>query len=204
LSLFPELKVERVKRDVHLWVKNLVMPEVKPWTPMFIPGQVHQVRDLLFGAVEGMEDRTAAMPEMVYLSRRKAARRRFVDEEAVEQLLGTFGFRPVFTEELGLFGQVQLMRKAKAYAGITGAGHINAMFMGRGAVFLDFTNVEYLSRSKYKFHYFKLCNILGLPYAVAFCGHEDREGVRHYSNQNLLLDTEAVTQEMTKLLEHAG
>jgi capsular polysaccharide biosynthesis protein len=203
LSLFPELRTERVKRDVHLRVKRLVMPEVKPWTPMFIPEQVHQVRDFLFGAVNDMTDLTSEMTRMVYLSRRKAVRRRFKDEDAVEELLGSFGFNAVFTEELGLFGQVQLMRKAQAYAGITGAGHINAMFMGEGSVVLDFTNVEYLSRSKYKFHYFKLCNILGLPYTVVFCDHEHKNDVKHYSNQNLILDANEVKREMTKLLAHA-
>ena len=52
LEQFPNLKIKRIESDVHLRVKNLVLPEVKPWSPMFIPESVNEVRNFLFQALD--------------------------------------------------------------------------------------------------------------------------------------------------------
>jgi capsular polysaccharide biosynthesis protein len=206
LALFPELKVERVKRDVHLRVKNLVMPEVKPWTPMFIPDLIFQVRELLFNALDerGRNPAGATDAKSIYISRRSAARRKFTDEEAVEKTLSEYGFQAVRMEELDFFSQVQLMRDTWMLAGLTGAGHINIMFMQQQGGFLDLTNKEYITKSQYKFHYFKLCNLLEIKYGVSFFEHENAPDADHYSNQNLIADLPLIRSDLQTLRSNVG
>ena len=203
LALFPELQLERIPSDVHLFVKDLVMPEAKPWTPMFIPDHVHAVRKLLFEALDAKTtDEHKRSDRHVYMSRSAAKRRKFTDEQAVETLLAAQGFEIVRMEHLGFMEQIALMRQTRLLAGITGAGHINILFMPEGGGFHDLTNVDYITKSQYKFHYFKLCNLLHIQYAVTFFEHENSPEADHYSNQNLIADTQRLNTDLNTLRTH--
>lgn len=185
LGLFPELKWERIPNHYHLRVPNLIMPEVKPWTPMFIPEQTHQVRSLLLSLADSVPRHPG---RKVYISRKKASRKKFNDEEAAETHFKNHGFEPAYMEELSFREQIALARDADEMLAITGAGTINAMFMQPGSLLLDLTNKAYLRKRQYKFHYFKLCNILKISYAVLFCEAEQDPKLAHYSMQNLILN----------------
>lgn len=198
LSLFPELNRVEIPADVHLRVKNLVMPEVKPWTPMFIPEYVHEVRRVLF---EGFDIRQNYLvtSRKVYISRKAASRRMFTDEDRVESFFNKAGFCTITMEELSFRQQIALMAEANFVAAITGAGLVNLLFSNSCGRFLDFTNADYLYKSHYKFHYMKLCNILKIKYGVCFFKHEDAPRVEHYSNQNLVFEIEK-TERLIQIL----
>lgn len=187
LKLFPELRIEVVPEDVHLFVKDLVMPEVKPWTPIFIPDQIHQVRSLLFDELLGNDENSFSAPaRRVYMSRAVALRRRFTDEPLVEKIMHIHGFEVVHMERLTFVEQIALMRQTEFLTGITGAGLINIHFLSPGSIFLDLSNRDYLTKDFYKFHYFKLCNILKVDYALTFFDHENSPEVNFYGMQNLI------------------
>ena len=200
LSLFPNLKIRKLKSDVHLRVKNLILPEVKPWTPMFIPELVEEVRDFFFSKLDELGIQSPIDTDKVYISRSAAKRRKFDDETKVEMLLGKYGFVPVRMEELSFFGQIALMRKTKLMTAITGAGLINILFMERGGKFLDLTNEEYKRKSQYKFHFFKLCNILDVKYAVSFLDTANDPEIDHWSNQDMLADIDLIEQDLQLLM----
>jgi len=202
LAMFPQLKRKVIPKDVHLRVKNLVMPEVKPWTPMFIPEHIKRVREFLFSALDSKEHVYNSSGDKVYLSRSNAVRRKFDKEDRIEVILRDKGFKAVQMENLSFFDQVSLMRQTKYMTGLTGAGHINIMFMKPGGGFLDLTNIKYLNREQYKFHFYKLCNIVNIPYGVSFFEHENKEGLDHYSNQNLILNEDLLTKDINKLLQN--
>ena len=100
--------------------------------------------------------------------------------------MAKYGFSIVRMEELSFFEQIALMRQTKYMTAMTGAGLINILFMKNGGGFLDLSNEEYKSKSQYKFHYFKLCNILKIEYAVLFFESEKNDNVDHWSNQDLI------------------
>jgi capsular polysaccharide biosynthesis protein len=187
LSLFPKLRREVVPPHYHLKVPHLIMPEVKPWTPMFIPEQTTQVRSLLLNLANSIP---ATARKKVYISRKKAARKKFQDEAGAEAYFSDKGFDAVYMEELSFKEQIALARDAEEMIAITGAGTINALFMKPNSVLMDLTNTAYLKKKQYKFHYFKLCNILKIKYAVLFCQAENNPTLKHYSMQNLILNTQ--------------
>ena len=200
LSLFPNLKIRKLKSDVHLRVKNLILPEVKPWTPMFIPELVEEVRNFFFTKLDELGIQSPIDTDKVYISRSAAKRRKFDDEIKVEELLSKYGFGPVKMEELSFFEQIALMRQTNLMTAITGAGLINILFMERGGKFLDLTNKEYKRKSQYKFHFFKLCNILKVKYAVSFFSTENDKEVEHWSNQNLNVNLELLQKDLEILI----
>ncbi len=202
LSLFPNLKIRRLKSDVHLRVKNLILPEVKPWTPMFIPELVEEVRNFFFTKLDELGIKSPIATDNVYISRSSAKRRKFVNEKEVENLLGKFGFIPVRMEELSFFEQIALMRQTKLMTAITGAGLINILFMERGGKFLDLTNEQYKRKSQYKFHFFKLCNILNIKYAVTFLDSDNDPAIDHWSNQDIIAEIKLIEKDLKLLLEN--
>jgi hypothetical protein len=80
------------------------------------------------------------------------------------------------------------MYNSKIAAGITGAGLVNLMFMKEGSTFFDLTNIGYLSSKIYKFHYFKLANILKINYAVQFFKYEEIIEIKKFTQKPLIPD----------------
>jgi capsular polysaccharide biosynthesis protein len=195
LGLFPELQIERVKRDVHLRVSNLVMPEVKPWTPMFIPDQVKAVRKLVLDGVK----RLGVVPPVsgnIHLSRLDAPRKNFEHPAQVNALLDEFGYHHVTMTGRSIFEQAAIMSSSERLVSITGAGMSNFTFIKAGSSILDVTNQGYLTNDKYKFHFWKLACIAGADYRVLFCPHANDPDVPRFSLQNLIVDKVSMRKEL--------
>ncbi len=200
LELFPGLNKIEIPADHQLFVKNLIMPEAKPWTPMFIPEHVYSVRALL---LDEAEKRGMASPygDKIYISRKNAARKRFEDEAVAEETLKRFGFNAVIMEDHTFFEQIAIMKKARYVFAITGAGTINVLFMQKNGHLFDVPHKDYITRSQYKFHFFKLCNILNIDYSALFHDRVDDPAVDHYSKQNLIFDANGVSEYLSKIIE---
>jgi hypothetical protein len=201
LELFPELNKIEIPVDQHLFVKDLVMPEVKPWTPMFIPEQMIMVRTLMLHEVE-KRGIISPFGDKIYISRKNAARKRFTDEKKVEDVLGNYGFIPVCMEDFKFFEQVAIMKNTKIMTAITGAGHINLLFMKQHGGFLDLTNMDYLTKKQYRFHFYKLCNILQIKYGASLFEHVNDPVVDHYSKQDLITDVDLLNNDIKKIIEN--
>lgn len=195
LALFPELQLEVVPSDVHLFVKDLVMPEVKPWTPIFIPEQVMEVRELIFNAADAKAV-TAPFRGNIHLSRLDARYKNFENREETVALLNEYGFQHVTMTGLSIFEQAAMIRATDNLVSITGAGMSNFMFLGQGANVLDVTNIGYLHHAKYKFHFKKLTEIVGANYRVMFCSHANDSSVSDYFLQNLIADIPTMRSEL--------
>lgn len=69
----------------------------------------------------------------IYVSRRRAGRRRLVNEEALWALLASVGFERVEMEALTFTDQLRLMRETAVLCGLHGAGLANLLFCPPGA-----------------------------------------------------------------------
>jgi len=189
LEMFPQLQTYEIPFGKHLFVKNLVMPEVKPWTPMFIPEQIVETRELLVGEAE-KRNISESISGNTYLSRKDSSRKNLSNEKEVISVLQKYNFGLVEMSKLSIFEQVSLMNNTKNLVSITGAGMANFIFLNKNSSVIDLTNVKYLQHKQYKFHFWKLCNILNIRYFVQFCEHENDPNVPRYSLQNLMVDTQ--------------
>jgi capsular polysaccharide biosynthesis protein len=166
LDLFPQLQRIEIPNDYHLFVKNLVMPDVKPWTPMVIPEQVFQIREFLFSK---FNISSSEKERRIYISRSDAKYKKLVNENEVVNLIEKYNFETVTMSDRSLKSQIQLMQDTKYVMSITGASMANLLFLPEGATLIDLTNKMYLTDRKYKFHFKKIMDILNGNYVVQFC-----------------------------------
>jgi capsular polysaccharide biosynthesis protein len=198
LALFPELQIEIIPDDVHLYVTSLVMPEVKPWTPMFIPDQVLAVRQLLIPKLA--KSTSSSTPKTKICITRKGTFRNFEHYNSVESILFESGYLMVAMEKLSFFEQIEIMNSATSVLGISGAGHTNVHFMPPGSSFLDITAIINIEKKKYKLHFHKLANIIGVNYLVQFAKNVPTENVPYY-NQNVIVDFSELEKNLS-LMNH--
>jgi capsular polysaccharide biosynthesis protein len=166
LDLFPKLQRIEIPNDYHLFVKNLVMPEVKPWTPMLIPEQVFQIREFLFSK---FDISTSKKERHIYISRSDAKYKKLINEDEVVNLIEKYNFETITMSDRSLKSQIKLMHETKCVMSITGASMANLLFLPMGATLIDLTNKMYLTDRKYKFHFKKIMDILIGNYVVQFC-----------------------------------
>lgn len=109
----------------------------------------------------------------LYVSRRKAAARRLVNEEELLPLLAGRGFEPVVLEDLPLEKQLDLFRRAEVVAGCHGAGFANLAFTPPGATLIEIfpTSVDR------RIHYWPLAAARGIDYWYV-CGDSVATGGR--------------------------
>jgi prepilin-type processing-associated H-X9-DG protein len=124
------------KDDFFKWddgpnqIERLVIPSHRNRTPdprSFTPsmGDCRWVRHRV---MENVEEEGHQFSSRVYLSRRDALMRRVVNEGAVEELLGEYGFETYALGEMSFSTGVQLFEQADVVVGPHGGGFVNLLF----------------------------------------------------------------------------
>ncbi len=198
LDLFPQLQRIEIPNDYHLFVKNLVLPEVKPWTPLIIPDQSIDVKNLILNAAI-QKNITVKPIRKLYLSRADSKRKNFENEKEVSELLNKYEFEAVTFSGLSIFEQALLVNQAENIVSITGAGMSNFTFLSKDSNVLDVTNEKYKQNKKYKFHFWKLATIMEANYFVQFCQHTNHKDIPRFSLQNLIPDLNEMESNLKKM-----
>jgi hypothetical protein len=150
----------------HLGIELTPMPVVVSMAEQILPGRandswfVHpadarRLRD--FGASIAGDSRADAA-ERIYVSRR-FSRRALPDEERIEQLLESQGFRILHLESLGWREQIAAFRAARVIVAPHGAGLSNLVFTAPGA-----TVVEIINAAVYNRCFEWICHVSGHAY----------------------------------------
>lgn len=84
----------------------------------------------------------AAKRERLFVSRRDAATRQLINEDAVMAEAARFGFTRVEAARMGFAEQVARFGAAEAVIGVTGSGLSNAVFAPADALFVELHNIE--------------------------------------------------------------
>lgn len=130
-------KILWIDRGVHVRCESLILPpepttreqtEVHPWALAALRD------DLLPLAALPAEKRP---PELIFIRRAAARRRRLVEEAEVEARLADRGFVGVTLETLPWREQVGLFREARVVVGLHGAGLSNLVFSPPGASIVE-------------------------------------------------------------------
>lgn len=182
LELFPQLQIEVIPKDVHLFIKNLVMPEVKPWTPIIIPDHIDAIRSLFLKNIEIKKNRK------IYISRDDAKYKRVHNNKEVNDLLLSKGYEIHTMGGKSLSEQINLMQQTQSLISINGAGLTNFIFLNEGAKILELSYKFYLTNSRYKFHFKKIANYLKCRYYVQFSDVYEDKNIEEVGLQNIIVD----------------
>jgi capsular polysaccharide biosynthesis protein len=194
LTLFPKLKLEKIPVDYHLFVENLIVPEVKPWTIMFRPKDVLKTNELL---LKHKQYRKESKRICIV---RQGTHRSFDNFKEVNEILTQYNFELVKMENISFFEQIAIMQAADIVVGISGAGHTNIHFMKNGAKFLDITAKKNIETKKYKFHFWKLACIVGVDYYYQFAEISNHRVDIPYYNRNIIVNLLEFNDNIKKMI----
>jgi len=100
----------------------------------------------------------------IFITRKKAKRRRILNEELLYPVLKQFGFEVVAMEELPFWGQYKLAAEAEIMVSLHGAGLTHMLWMRPGAKVMEIRSNEDAQNNCY----FSLASALDLAYFYAF------------------------------------
>lgn len=147
----------------------------------------HRFRDLVAG--EHGED----LPKRIYVSRRDAARRRVVEEEAVEKRLSALGFSCLTLSERPLEEQVALFAGADIVVAQHGAGLTNTLFCRPGARVLELYPRGLAAPSPF----WSFAGLAGLDYRMVICEPAQAVDPARVINANIRVDLDQLTDALS-------
>lgn len=122
--------------DANYALRNGYVPVNKPFAT-----KIGNLRSLLAGIDSGAGPPAPAA--RVYVSRKKAATRQLLNEDALlAMLVSDFGFCAVENESLDLFGQMRAFRGASVVMGPHGAGLTNVLFADAPELLIEMFNSQ--------------------------------------------------------------
>lgn len=166
LKAFPNVKYKRIPEGVHVQVKNLLLPEVRPFTACFNGQELQMVHEYFVPKIP-QEIRERAYPERIYVTRKKAKYRKVANEQDVIALLENYNFSVVDFDDLTFWEQLAQMQAAKIIVAVHGAGVANVIFANPRTKILELLH-EYKTPSAYRFPYWIASEVMGNEYQCTF------------------------------------
>jgi capsular polysaccharide biosynthesis protein len=126
---------------VPLSVNEMLVPSHTAPTGNYNEKFIHRLRGRLIPR-RASNEKVSSGSNRIYISRRKAERRRLTNENEVGAILRKFGFKAHCMEDYCLVDQIEIMSKAEMLVGLHGAGLTNMMFMRPQSKILEIRNYE--------------------------------------------------------------
>ncbi|MEP7214511.1 MAG: glycosyltransferase family 61 protein [Acidobacteriota bacterium] len=137
----------------------------------------------------------AAVPDRrIYISRAKAKRRKIVNEAALANILGGFGFESIYAEDLSFAEQVRLFASTSHLISIHGAGLSNMLFMPAGGKVFELRKDDPAGSECF----LNMASALGREYHHQFCSAKS-VGQPPYS-ADLLVDIQRLIRNLRQFL----
>jgi len=200
LSMFPMLQKKIILSDNHLFIENLVLPEVHPYTASFDPEIVNLVREKLHDYID-KNNINLSLGDFIYATRQQTNRRMLSNEAEVQKLLSEYKFTTINFEDYNFFEQVSIMKNAKIFISIHGAGFANINFMKPGGSTLELINEQY-AKTEYRFPFWKLSSALGLNPYIQFCKSENNPEIPIFVNNNICVDLEELKNNINLIINN--
>jgi hypothetical protein len=184
ISCVQNLKLELVPKNHHIFVKNYIFQQVRPWTSKFFPEDIFAVRSFF----DVKENKKAN--KRIYISRSKAKRRKIINESEFETYLLAQNFEIVHFEDLSISQQVNLMSETEIVISLHGAGLTNCMFMQPQSNLIELIpEVEKLK--DFRFPFWRISSIVGLRYYSLFCETKSTEEIDLY-DRNIIVSIKEI------------
>jgi hypothetical protein len=162
LGAFAVKNVEYIRDNEVLHCRKLLMPTHTAPSGHFNEKLICGVREILLP--ESGEIGADELSERIYISRRRAAKRRILNEDEIDPVLRKFEFQTVQPEELSFVHQAQRFSRARYVVTNHGAGLTNMLFMRSGSV-LELRH----QTDRIRNWYFTMSSALNLNYFYQLC-----------------------------------
>lgn len=184
-------KIERLRPGIAYKVPQLALPYSEVSMGDYSRPMLHDLKTNLLRALPTPS--RSQFGQRLYVSRKKAARRKIINEDALETVLTARGFRVVCFEDYSFTQQVQLTAAAKVFIGIHGAGLANIVFQPENAVVVELRKFD---GGENRF-YTTLAATLGLQYHLLYCAAQNPE--QSVQDADLYVDIPALLAILDKI-----
>lgn len=184
--------ITRLHPQTMYQVPELAMPTLAEAQGDYSAPAMRAVK-AMFLAAAGISQEQADAPTRLYISRRKAPRRKVLNEAEVEQLLGRYGFQCVCFEDFAFEDQLRLCASANVLVSMHGAGLSNMIFMPEKATVVEFRKFD----DGLNYFFTGLGETLGYQYHLLYCAAADeRQSVQ---DADLYVDIAALDAALQQL-----
>jgi len=169
-----------------VFVNKLCMPQIKPVVNGYNKNDVAAIRKYYLRYT--LEDKKIDinLGERIYISRKKASRKKVANEEELETILHQYGFTIINNEDYNFQQQVSIFSHAKCLISIHGSGLTNMLFMQERGRVLEFHKKKTNDRDWHSLAFWYLAATLDLDYYHQLCDPTDPDA--DYFNANFIVD----------------
>lgn len=198
LKTFSFKDIYYLPSEKNLFVKNLCLPQLKPYSECYDPDVVREQRELYVNYVTKVLKMSTAFGKRIYVSRKLAKKRRIQNEADVETIMQKYGFSIIYCEQLSFFQQVALFSQAEIFVSIHGAGLTNMLFMPEGSRVLELHKRMTNAHDQHSLVYWRLASALGLPYYHQICDPVDPEA--DFFSADFIIDTDLLEKNIRMIV----
>ncbi len=181
-----------------LMIKNLCVPQIKPIVDSYDYTMVKQVKKFLLNYSKNHENKDLDLGERIYISRKRALRKKIHNEEEIVPLLLKFGFTITNNEDYTFWEQVAIFSKAKYVVSIHGSGLTNMLFMKEKALVLELRKRVTGERDWYSPVFWYLAEALGFKYYQQLC--EPVNPTDSYFDADYIVDANLLERNLCKMI----
>ena len=192
LRCFNLQSVEFMQANEVVKCRRLLMPSHTAPSGHYNEQIIRGVREML---VSSYGDSQGEQRQRIYISRRRAPKRRIANEEAVGEVLKDFGFQTICAEDLSFEEQVKVCSRASCLVSNHGAGLTNMLFIPEGARVLELRHCT----DDINNCYFTLASALNLEYYYQTCEPAAANEDPHLAD--LIVDVGQLRKNLGLLLE---
>ena len=173
-------------------VPVLALPHEEETMGSYSAQALQEVKAVLLQAA-GIAQGKPASPTRLYISRRKAPRRKVLNEGEVEQLLLRYGFQCVCFEDFAFEDQLRLCASAEVLVSMHGAGLSNMVFMPEQSTVVEFRKFD----NGHNYFFTQLGATLQHHYHLLYCAAADEQ--QSVQDADLYVDTAALEAVLSQL-----
>ncbi|GHB95340.1 glycosyltransferase family 61 protein [Cerasicoccus arenae] len=193
LNFFPDVRFDMMKPASRSKFKKMRWVSQMGSGYQFNPPLMKALRDHLIqqaGIKRNPKKRTR-----LFISRKKAPKRKIINEDEVESALKPLGFQTVYFEDYSLLEQMKLCANAELFVGIHGAGLSNMLFLPPDAKVLEIQKLNDWASC-----FFRLAHSLDLDYYYTYCPHFPPEEVSELK-ADLVVDVDQLLTVISSMTE---
>ncbi|MBV9009584.1 MAG: glycosyltransferase family 61 protein [Verrucomicrobia bacterium] len=183
----PAEKVRYVDAQHRFQIASAVIPSMDHHTCVIAPWKVSVLRQLVSASEH---------ERRIYISRRRAAVRRVLNEDELAGVLRSHGFEVLALEDFSWCKQVRIFSQAAAVIAPHGAALANAVFCAPGAQLIELS-----TRAGYRNWFWQLAAAAALRYRCIEAIPAQRSSSRSHAHENddMLVDCASIAQALAGL-----
>jgi capsular polysaccharide biosynthesis protein len=182
----------------ELWVKNLCIPQIKPICASYNRMVLKEMRDLYLHHVSEKKEHQINLGDKLYISRQKAAIRKFKNESDVEVVLKKYGFTILCCEDYSFLDQLSIFSNARYLVSIHGAGLTNMLFMKPQARALELHKKITNRNDHHSLIYWYMASALDHDYYHQICLPVNNKA--NFFKADMIVDIDVLEENLQKML----